>query len=241
MRSMQRQPRTVLLVGVDDKTRDRLAPALQARNYYEEVISDGQGALAMLSLLPYDAVLVSYPLLDTPLQPFIAAVRTAESPCRHAAVVLLATRRQRDEAESYLGRGVNTVFCLEDPPEALPRVLDNMIDVAPRHALRTMSRLEIELKLGTAKVLCQTENLSMTGMLIRTDQAYPVGSKFTFELTFPGDRDPIRGRAEIVRHTLKNRERITGVAARFLPFPPEDQRRLETHLARLDSPSPLKR
>lgn len=56
-----------------------------------------------------------------------------------------------------------------------------------------MTRLEI--KLGGAKdmILCQTENLSGSGMLIKTDRRYDVGTQINFEYSLPNDPRPISG------------------------------------------------
>ena len=137
------------------------------------------------------------------------------------------------EAEAHVGKGANRVLQASAQPAALQQVLPAIIEVAPRVQLRALARLDVPSKLGTTRVLCQTVNVSSSGMLVRIDETYPIGTEIGFELTVPGERGPIRGQAEVVRHTSQRRERVTGVALRFRSILGEDQDRLVQHLSQL--------
>lgn len=73
-----------------------------------------------------------------------------------------------------------------------------------------------------------TENISTTGMLVRTDYPYRVGMQLPFELVSPSPGEPIRGVAEVVRSTQADRERCAGVGARFVSFEGSGRERLES-------------
>lgn len=81
-------------------------------------------------------------------------------------------------------------------------------------------------------ILCQTENFSGTGMLIKTERRYDVGTRLGFEFSLGDDR-PIHGVAEVVRHTLIGRDQVGGIGVRFLSFAGDSQRRFEAFLQRL--------
>jgi len=112
-------------------------------------------------------------------------------------------------------------------------VLFRLLEVPPRFAMRATSRLKVQLSWGTTQTICQTENISAHGMLIKTDHTYPIGTQMSFELTMPGDNAPVRGFAVVVRHTMEKRERVTGVAVRFSSFDGDDKKRFETLLAKI--------
>ena len=90
-------------------------------------------------------------------------------------------------------------------------------------------------RLGGARdmILCQTENISSSGMLIKTDKRYEVGAEIEFEFTLPNDERPISGRAAIVRHTQIGRDQVGGVGLRFLSFSGDSQRRFQWFLYKL--------
>jgi len=227
--------RNVLFVGLELGVFEKISQSLSVSEFAVDYISGAMSAVELISLLPYDAFVAGYPLPDMELRRFLDAIRRPSSTSRQAAVVLLAPAELRREAEAFLGRGVGRVLSLTDPPEFLQQILPGLLDVAVRIPLRAVSRLEGDAGRGRNLVLCQTVNVSSTGMLIRTDQGYPLGAELAFELSLPGERKPIRGRAEVVRYTVEQKERISGVGVRFRAFEGEDRYRFESHLQELSS------
>jgi uncharacterized protein (TIGR02266 family) len=225
--------RSTLVVGLEEETFDEVASVLSAAKFYADCGETAAAALESIAFLPFDAIIVAYPLPDMPMADFLAAVRRKDSPCRQAAVVLLARQGTLNEAEEFMGKGANRVLPVEDFAEQLPHVLFRLLEVPPRFAMRATSRLKVQLSWGTSQTLCQTENISAHGMLIKTDHTYPIGTQMSFELTMPGDNNPIRGFAVVVRHTMERRERVTGVAVRFSSFDSDDKKRFESLLTRL--------
>jgi CheY-like chemotaxis protein len=227
--------RSTLVVGVNGQAFERLAEILRTAHFFADYVETGAGALESIALLPFDALVVGYPLPDMAMQPFLDAVRKPDSPCRQAAVVLLASRGTQVEAEALVGRGANRVVSLENPLGQLPHALFRLLEVPPRFAVRAISRLHVQLASGTSLTLCQTENISSSGMLIRTDHGYPIGTKMDFELTLPGEGKPVRGYAVVVRHTVPHREPISGVGVRISSFDTGDKPRFEARLVQLAS------
>ena len=95
-----------------------------------------------------------------------------------------------------------------------------------RSALRVMVQLDATIDDGKIARMYQTQNLSSTGMLLRTQKPLAVGTKVELQFLFPGD--PIRsktalpggygfveGEAVVVRHTHPVKEAILGMALRF--------------------------
>src|SRR5262249_57287484 len=77
---------------------------------------------------------------------------------------------------------------------------------------------------------CQSENISETGMLLRSPEAYPIGTRVRFECTLPGDRSPLRGEAEVVRHTVSEVEQVQGIGVKVIFW-----KRSEEHTSELQS------
>ena len=81
--------------------------------------------------------------------------------------------------------------------------------------------------------MSQTENLSETGMLVRTGEVYPLGSRLSFEFHLGGQGQPIRGEGEVVRQTTAGRESVRGVGIRFISLERDGQARLQRFLREL--------
>jgi len=230
---MQGVQRSTLVVGVDQQTFEKVSKVLSTVKFFADYAENGATALESTSFLPFDAIVTGYPLPDLQMQTFLDAVRKKDSPCRQAAIVILTLRGMLAEAETFIGRGANRALAIEDFAQELPHALFRLLEVPPRFAMRAISRLKVQLSWGTAQTICQTENISAHGMLIKTDHPYPIGTQMAFELSVPGDSNPIRGYAIVVRQTQEKRERVTGLGVRFSSFSGEDKKRFEATLTRL--------
>ena len=225
--------RSTLVVGLEEQLFHEVSSVLSAAKFYSDYAETASGALESIAFLPFDAIVAAYPLPDMGTQQFLSAVRKKDSPCRQAALVLLTPRGMLAEAEEFVGKGANRALAVEEFAEHLPHVLFRLLEVPPRFAMRATSRLKVQLSWGTSNSMCQTENISAHGMLIKTDHTYPIGTQMSFELAMPGDNAPVRGFAVVVRHTMEKRERVTGVAVRFSSFDGDDKKRFETLLAKI--------
>ncbi len=225
--------RSALVVGVGEETFGRISQVLGAVKFFADFAETGAAALESISFLPFDGIVVGYPLEDMATQTFLDSIRRKDSPCRQAGVILLSFKGLLPEAETFVGKGANRALALETFPDELPHALLRLLEVPPRFAMRAISRLKVQLSWGTSQTICQTENVSAHGLLIKTDHPYPVGTQMAFELAVPGESAPIRGFAVVVRQTLEKRERVSGLGVRFSSFQGNDKQRFETALAKL--------
>ncbi len=225
--------RNVLVIGVGPEEFGRVAPFLARDAFDVDRFPSGSGALELTAHVSIEVLLVRYPLPDMDLGVFLQAVRQPESKCLSSPILLLADASAHKEAKAYIGRGANRVLHLEDAEEELQETVSALLAVAPRKAARFLARMEI--KLGGAKdmILCQTENLSGSGMLIKTERRYDKGTKIDFEFSLPDDARPIAGVAEVVRHTMVGRDQVGGIGVRFLSFSGDSLRRFESYLQNL--------
>ncbi len=222
--------RNVLVIGVDSQTYEKVAPILERASLDVDRFPRARASLELIRAVSFDALILGYPPMDMFLEEFLDAIRQPNSSCRHSPVLLLSTDEDTEEACRYLGKGVSRVVPLSLATDQLQEVVSGLLEVAPRLGMRMMARLEIQLAKGKTLAMCQTENLSSSGMLIRTFVGYPLGTRLSFEFTLPTDPRPIRGEAEVVRHTTLDRETVSGVGARFLSFEGDGSRRFHRYL-----------
>ncbi len=221
--------RNILIVGVSQEEFDRVAPFLSRESFEIDRFPSGSGAIELVSLVPFEVLIVRFPLPDLEMSSFLAKVRHPTSGCLHSSLLLLTAAERAEEAKAFIGHGANRVLALEDSAETIQMTVSSLLSVAPRKAARFLARLEIKLGGANDMVLCQTENISATGMLIRTDRRYEAGTKIHFEFTLPNDERPIVGIAEAVRITTNEKEQVGGIGVRFLSFAGDSQRRFEAY------------
>lgn len=225
--------RSALVVGIEPKVFEKISKILKVSDFLSDSSEMGKVALESISFLPFDAIVAAFPLPDMPVPQFLDALRAKDSPCRQSAVILLAAPGTLPDAEALLGKGANRVLSVEELDDDFAHELSRLLEVPPRFPMRTVSRLKVQLSWGTSHTMCQTENISAHGMLIKTDHPYPVGTQMAFELAVPGDAEPVRGYAVVVRQTQKKRERTSGVGVRFSSFESGDKKRFEALLQKL--------
>jgi len=81
--------------------------------------------------------------------------------------------------------------------------------------------------LGAESVLDYTENLSATGLLIRTEREFEVGERVALVVSFPQLLDPVEIEVEVVRMRPATAESPAAVAVRVPEDRPDDRARLE--------------
>ncbi|MEN8162744.1 MAG: PilZ domain-containing protein [Acidobacteriota bacterium] len=172
-------------------------------------------SLAAVKSRRYDGIIVTLPLGDHPFGDFVQTVRSIACPCREAGLVVLTTSDRGEEANAYVGNGVNRVVSIDDPDRLRQAIVD-VIDVGARTPIRLMTRLSIGIGSRDCQIRTYTQNVSRSGMLLDTSNMLDVGQQFDFSFRSPNGDHLVTGRAEVVRHTRDGREEISGIGVQFL-------------------------
>ncbi len=218
---------TALLTGFELDEGRRVQRRLSARGLDAWEMEWSADLVDVVLERRFDAVVVRYPLPGPSLARFLTALRGADSPCRHTGLVLSVREDCVDLAREFLGHGVNRVVPAAEPVDRLVEAVFDLLEVAPRQPLQLRARVVVQRPGLPAISLCQTVNISRTGMLLRGFGHYPVGAPLDFELVAPSGGPPIRGRASVARQALPEREGLEGFGARFLALAADDWDRLD--------------
>lgn len=220
----------LLVVEVGPELFERVVPVLKRGTFDVDRFPGARGALELVSALPFDALVLGYPMIEVAFSDFLAGVKNGVS--AKASIVVLTSEETRPDATRYMDQGVDLVVTPEDALEETERVLCALFGVAPRAALRVLVKLDLTLEKGRDLFVAQTENLSTSGMFVATHRRYPLGTETRFELALPGDQPPVRGFAKVARHSRPS-ERHQGMGLRYERFQSEsDLERLCDYLAR---------
>ena len=131
-----------------------------------------------------------------------------------------------------IGRGVNRVVTLDMTEEIIDQHVADLLDVAPRAAVRFKARLTTVLDDGKIEIIGRTENVSVTGMLLETTTTLEIGQMVAFEFLANGGDDMVSGEAWVVRHAVAERGGVDGIGLRFLEFHGDGRERIEAVLTR---------
>jgi len=233
---MMEGQRRVLVVSGDpvrepDLMRLVMPPLVQCGCLTERAAS-GYGATAVLEQIRFALVVVGYPLSEPPLKALIKSMRWKEAACHRTPLLVVSWPEGLWEAEDYLSRGVNRVLRHDAADRDVKRALDELLAVEPRVRYTTLVKIEVPHGGRVEFKMAQVDNLSTSGMLIRGPEQVQSGMPLPFEMPLSGDPTPIRGMAEVVRSTTREREGVTGFAARFVHLEDDGATRLERFVER---------
>jgi hypothetical protein len=222
----------VLVVGIPRELFERMKPLLSRASLVVDRVPRAESALALCAQRRFDLVIARSSFPDMSIDDFLAALGRPESKCSRAQVFLVADDVQVGESLTALIERGQTVLPLQEPARVLEEIAMRLLGAEPRQAQRLMVRVELQLDQGKRLVMCQTENISSVGMLLRSDQPFPIGTRLVFDFLPPGDRVPIRGEAEVVRHSVPDIEDVHGVGVKLLEFKADGRTRWEGFLAK---------
>ncbi len=229
-----RSPASVLVAGFTGPIAKRIASGLQDASF--EVRSEpwSDSVLLLVESQFYDVIVAGPPLSGIDFGMLLSSVRAKASACCRSGLVILVAPDDVEPVERFVGRGVNRVLPDTVTSQELVAAVNDVRDVAPRYQVHLPVQLEVNLQSRFLKALCQTENISESGMLLKGLRSYPPGTVFEFEIQLPGESVVIRGRAEVARNTDVEREKTSGFGARFLELDEAGLDRLESLLINVD-------
>lgn len=224
----------LLLLGADTPALQRVVPLLLRADFEVHRAERPEEVGALVRDRHFDLIIARHPLSGLSLDSLAAAVRESGSASQHAGLLVLADATSVGSVGFLLGRGVNRVVDLDGPSDRLLHAVADLVAVSPRANVRALAQLELWVRNGATRLLALTENLSVTGLLVRGGREFPVRSRLAFELMLPDLGPVVRGQAEVVRHTDERLEHLDGIAATFVSFEKDGGERLADFLARLN-------
>ena len=227
---MSATARSVLLVDPATSMPEAVVAVMRPHGYYAETFASGKDALALACTLPFDVIVVVMAGLDTGFHNFVRSLRGPDSASREATLLALADGPATVPARELLGRGGDRVLPADVGADDLCRSILELAESSPRVPLKAMIRFRLQRGADHAIAMCQTEDVSATGTFVRTEMAPAAGTHIKFELTVPGQVEPIRGTAEVARLVAGRPGQAPGLGLRFLHMEGEGDGRLRALL-----------
>ena len=213
---MTKNETRILTAGIEKQAFERIAPELRREAFKIDWVATLEEGVALAAKNRYNLIIMDAEPCDWPLAKVVGGYRSASSTSSDAAIMVLSGPDRADAAQELKSCGVNRVMLINDPPEVIREQLLGLLDVAPRTSVRLPINLEAAQSNVGGELFCQTENLSTSGMFIRTRHRPQIGSTAAFKIHLAGGGGTVIGRGEIVRHSSPEKEGIDGVAVRFI-------------------------
>ena len=207
----------------------RIEPLL-ARARAETLRVGDAGALALAARRSFDIVISQCPLAGMGASKILECLRSPPAGSTATPIVLLTREAylptvERIPPEHREGTTITTA--LSDGLRAIAKALD----LSDRASAKLMVQVEMAVESARFQRLCQTRDISPSGMLLSTGRLLPVGSVLPFSLDLPEETEPIHGSGEIVRHARPEREPAPAMGVRFLGLHGNGPARLESFIS----------
>jgi len=221
---------TVLLAGIGRGPFKAIAPVLDRHHVKIEHITEPEDAVALAFTKSFDLVIFDAEPERLGLAELVGRLRTPGCASRACSLLVVAGPGAGREARGLIGRGVNRVVTLDMHEEIIEQHVADLLDVAPRAAVRFKARLTTVLEDGKVEIVGRTENVSVTGMLLETSATFEIGQTVAFEFLANGGSDMVSGEARVVRQAVAERGGVDGIGLRFLEFNGDGRERIEAIL-----------
>jgi len=154
--------RHALFVVSDDEVFRSINRVLRSCGMAVHRIAGVESAMSVAESIEFDLIVVALPI-DGTLGQFLKVMRADGSPCRGIGILVVAPPDHMDEALSHLHRGANRVVRGDADSREMAAAVGALTGVADRLPLRTIVQLNVRLGEARRRVMCQTENLSLSG------------------------------------------------------------------------------
>jgi CheY-like chemotaxis protein len=155
-------------------------------------------ALETLEREHVDLLVMEHALPDSTGEELIRSVRS-NAKTRATGILVLTARGTQDAVLRCLDAGANGVLFKPVTRQELCSRVEDLLFVAARRHVRTLVRLRVDAKAGSAAFFGNTVNVSAGGMLLECSTPLNAGEALDLRFSLPGDPDPLALRARVVR------------------------------------------
>lgn len=207
----------ILAIVPDPTLYQKISPILERDGFEVSRAANATGSLILATNVGYDLIVAVYPLPDLSIVDFLGILQAPTLPSADSRILLLAADDQVAGIRRHVeGNEHITVMPQSAAAESLQDTLAECLSsVSARKNSRLMVQLETEVDSGKMMRLCQTSNVSESGMLIHTSRLVPLESEVVISFFLPGDPRPIAAAVKVVRHTDPAKEKVRGMGVVF--------------------------
>ncbi len=221
----------VLAVAVERTALESVQPGLIGEAFELDKAPTSRSALTIMTEIRFDLIVIGHPQPGLDLHPFLRALRETSCASQAAKVIVLAGDPGHRDLEGLHAHAVEIVSKNE---VLIGDLTSKALGGEPRVQVSLIVRLEVELPYGHSIRICQSENISKSGMLVRTEDTVPVGTLGLVSFQLPTTDRPTEARVRVIRETVAGE--IPGIALHFEEFQEGGEASLISYLAGKTSP-----
>jgi len=222
----------ILAIVPQQEIYDKLDPVLQRESLEVSRAANATSSLILATNVRFDLIIAEYPLPDLSIIDFLGILRAPKLPCDKTPILLIVEDEYVPSVAQHIeNQDSISVLSQSSAAEHLQQELtQGLSDVAMRKTSRLLVQIQTELDAGNLLRVCQTSNLSESGMLLHTSRLFPVDTEALVSFNLPGDPRTIEGKIRVVRHTDPQREQLPGMGVQFTQLETMAQEKLRHYV-----------
>jgi len=183
-------------------------------------ISTGEEALMHLKTASVDLLISDERLSDMDAADLAARVRDLSN-CGSVSIMILGTPSAASPTN-----GANLFLPKPVVGRDFEEACKKLLSVESRKEVRLLVYVQVQGYLQSNLFLCNSVNLSASGILLLTARRLKKGETVLLQITLPREREKIRVTGEVVRDAQEVGSRLNAYGVRFTVINPEDQERI---------------
>lgn len=190
-----------------------------------EAIENGLAFQARAWHRTFDLLVAELPFPGLEPAHFLQTLRSEECASANSPVLFLVRKSYDSKLLSIAPSLLRLVTTCTSLSQTL-KIVNETLELRDRSSVHLFAETEVIIDSSRLQRVCQVENVSPSGMLLRMKRNLPLGSVVPFTLRLPDDDTPIYGRGEVIRHTDEATEAVSGVGVRFFGLDGDGSSRL---------------
>ena len=227
------EQKKILAIVAQQDIYDKVSPVLSRDSLDVSRAANATSSLILATNVAYDLIIAEYPLPDLSIVDFLGILRAPTLPCANSPIVLIASDDHVASVRTHVKSDDSiTVLSQSSAAEHLQRSLaEGLSNVAVRKDSRLLVQIETQMDAGSLMRVCQTSNLSESGMLLHTSRVFPVDTEAAIAFNLPGDPRTIEGSVKVVRHADPDKETVSGMGVHFTQLGGSSREKLRDYVA----------
>ena len=222
------QKKKVLVIVPQQELFAKLEPILKRDTIEVSRSANATSSLILATNVVYDLIVAEYPLPDLSIVDFLGILQAPTLPSSDTQILLIS---KEDQIAGVLQHTQDDDRVSVVPQQSSAQFLHSALAgsltaIADRKASRLMIQFEARLGAGKLMRICQTSNVSESGLLIHTTRLIPLETEMDVSFYLPGDPRPIDGKVRVVRHSNPEREERAGMGVEFVHLPQTSREKL---------------
>ncbi len=186
--------------------------------------SSGAEAFEKLRSQQWDLMIIDEILCDMPGKALASTAR--KEGFSSVSIVLLG----QDSSQAQI-EGVNKLIKKPVDPAVFHEACSALLNVQSRKEARLLVYVQVQGFIQSGFFLCNSMNLSPSGILILTGRKLKIGDVVQLQITLPREREKVKVIAHVVREAMEIESRLNGYGLRFADISESDRERIRIFTA----------